>query len=240
MTGSDRPGPEDPLDRYTAITVPVRFELEADQAVVTLRDATQILQDAESIALGPCVCRVEARRCEAPVDTCLAIDRAAIRAVDRQDGFRFVDIQEALATLRMSHAAGLVHLAYRQHGGAITEFCSCCSCCCWFLTKLRSLNAQDALRPSRYLVQRTLTACIGCETCVKRCPFGAWTTHETCDHKPDFHTDRCLGCGVCVSACPSGALRLVAREGGRVLSSSGDAQASTGSGSRPVISDRRS
>jgi electron transport complex protein RnfB len=207
---SDREALAAALDHYTATTIPVHVDLTSEGAVLSLDEAATILREARVVALGPCTCRAEAQRCDGPVETCLAIDDVAERSVETLDGFRFIDADEALAVLRASHEAGLVHLAYRQHDGRIGEFCSCCSCCCWFLTKLKALGAFEALHASAYIAARDVDRCVACGACASRCPFGAWDAH-TRGEPPRFDPARCFGCGVCVSGCPASALRLVAR-----------------------------
>jgi electron transport complex protein RnfB len=202
---------DEALSHYTARIVPVRVELTSAGTVLALDEAKRILATAKVIALGPCTCRVQAGRCDAPVETCLAVDATAERNIETIEGFRRICVDEALDVLRESHKAGLVHLAYRQQGMGITEFCSCCSCCCWFLTKVKSLGAYAALTPSAYQAQREDERCAGCGACARRCPFDAWTT-TTRGLPPEFDRSRCVGCGVCVSGCPTEALRLVPRD----------------------------
>lgn len=49
------------VDRYTATTFPVHVDVDVKQAVLNLEEAAKILGEADSIALGPCGCRKEAR-----------------------------------------------------------------------------------------------------------------------------------------------------------------------------------
>jgi len=122
-------------DDYIATTIPVRIDIDMKQAVLSLEEAEEVLRDANSIALGPCICRKEAQNCDAPIDVCLSLNHAE---GDLYEGFKPVSVGRALEALRTSHEAGLVHLAYRKPGQPITEFCSCCSCCCWLFKKLKA------------------------------------------------------------------------------------------------------
>jgi Na+-translocating ferredoxin:NAD+ oxidoreductase subunit B len=197
---------------YTATTIPVHIDLTAQETILNLSEAEEILRSATAIALGPCVCRATEQNCEAPIDTCLSLNAASAEMVANGEGFRYVDVDTALEALRASHRAGLVHLAYRKPGAEITEFCSCCSCCCWFLKELRPHEYRDAIVESSHVADPHPERCIGCGKCVQICPFDAWQPTE--DAKPPtLVPERCFGCGVCVSACPANAIALRPRIG---------------------------
>jgi len=208
LNGQDAEGAP---DRYIVTTIPVHVEVGVQQTVLTLDEAEIILRDASSVALGPCFCRVEAQRCDAPIETCLALnrDREELDA-DGFGDFEQVTVERALQALRASHEAGLVHLAYRKPGQPITEFCSCCSCCCWMLSNLEKADYRSQVVESAFLAVQDRETCIACGACVERCPFGAWTADEN-GEKPWLESMRCFGCGVCVSSCPVGAISLVKR-----------------------------
>ena len=196
--------PVDNLDGYSAQTIPVRVPLEAEQHVLVLEEAQRILHVADSVALGPCTCRQTEKRCDAPVDACLSLNTDPSELME---GFRPVTVDEALDALRRSHEAGLVHLAYHKDNGGIKEFCSCCACCCWFLTRMKASGNTRELHASGFVARREDARCVGCGRCVQRCPFDAWTAVEN-GGAPAFDPSACYGCGVCVSACPTGALSL--------------------------------
>jgi len=200
----------DSNDDYIAVAVPVHVRLESRQSVVSLDEAEEILRRATSIALGPCGCRKDAGRCDAPIDTCLALNRTDEELAGEWEGFAPVTIERALEALRLSHDAGLVHLAYRKPGREITEFCSCCSCCCWMFQKLRESAFGGELIASGFVAEHDQATCIGCGACVDRCHFDAWAAARN-GGKPTLDPARCLGCGVCVPSCPAGAISFVAR-----------------------------
>jgi NAD-dependent dihydropyrimidine dehydrogenase PreA subunit len=210
-TSPRRPEPEAPdLQEYVATTIPVHVEIDVHQTVLNLAEAETILREASSIALGPCACRTEAQRCDAPVNVCLSLNESSIQAVNNEDGFEYVDVETAMDALRASHEAGLVHLAFRKPGAQISEFCSCCSCCCWFLTKLKAFDYHHAVIESSHIARHVPEACTACGTCARVCPFGAWSFSES-DSWPVLAADKCFGCGVCVSACPSHAIAFDVR-----------------------------
>lgn len=205
------------VDQYTATTIPVYVEVDVQQAILSLSEAETILRNASSIALGPCGCRREAKKCGAPVETCLALNQSEEDLAKEFPEFKPVTIEQALEALQASHEAGLVHLAYRRPGKEITEFCSCCSCCCWLFAKLRQGDYSSQVVESAYIAKHDKTSCIGCGACAERCQFGAWSTTGNGD-KPSLNLEKCFGCGVCVGSCPVGAISFVPR----TVSPSGD------------------
>ena len=210
---TERKQPQDvaeAVEHYTATTIPVRIDIDLKQVVINLAEAEKLLRDAESIALGPCACRVEKHNCDRPIDVCLTLDEDSDHAVETWEGFRHVSAEEALAALRTSHEAGLVHLAYRKPGQESTIFCSCCACCCWFLNALKQFDYHDAVVESSHVARQDTERCVGCGTCVERCPFDAWAPARN-GEKPLLSAEECFGCGVCVSGCPVGAISLVPR-----------------------------
>jgi NAD-dependent dihydropyrimidine dehydrogenase PreA subunit len=211
---SEAPAERTPnTQEYTATTIPVHVDLGSRETVIHLGEAEKILREATAIALGPCICRVTEKNCDAPIDTCLALNSASAEMVEKQPGFRYVDVETALAALETSHKAGLVHLAFRKPGAEITEFCSCCTCCCWFFKELKSFRYSDGIVASSHVARHDVEQCVGCGVCVERCPFGAWELEKGVP-TPTFDPERCFGCGVCVSTCPAGAITLVPRDHG--------------------------
>ena len=48
--------------------------------------------------------------------------------------------------------------------------------------------------------------CVGCETCIKLCPFGA--IRKTEEEEVEVIGAVCKGCGVCCASCPAGAITI--------------------------------
>ena len=198
------------LDDYIATTIPVRIEIDVKQTILSLGEAETILRNASSIALGPCGCRKEAQKCGAPVETCLALNQSEEGLAKEFAEFKPVTVEQALEALRASHEAGLVHLAYRRPGKEITEFCSCCSCCCWLFDKVRQSDYRSQVVESAYIAKHDEASCISCGTCAGRCQFDAWSSVRD-GEVPSLNLEKCFGCGVCVSGCPAGAISFVPR-----------------------------
>jgi Pyruvate/2-oxoacid:ferredoxin oxidoreductase delta subunit len=214
VSDSDKYTPEqiaEKLDYYQATTIPVHIDIDVQHTVVDLSEAEAILRAATSIALGDCACRTKDNKCGRPVNVCLAVNQSAEELKKEFPSFQHVSVERGLEALRISHEAGLVHLAFRKKGGEITEFCSCCECCCWFLGELKQFDYHDGVVESARVAQHLPDDCVACGLCVAKCPFDAWQAGEN-GHKPTLRTEKCFGCGVCVTACPAHAIAFETRQ----------------------------
>ncbi len=195
----------------TGVTIPVHVEVEADQVVLAQPEMRDLLEAADVIAVGECLCRQEEGHCDNPLEVCLALDDAAVERIQDRS-WRAVSVDDALVILEKTYELGLVHLAYRSGDGDISLVCSCCSCCCWPLNGLKRFDYHDGITESAFVARFDETECVGCGTCVERCTFGAFELSDGAGTVV-FDSDRCFGCGLCVGTCPSGALRLKTRDG---------------------------
>ncbi|MBU1050064.1 4Fe-4S binding protein [Candidatus Bipolaricaulota bacterium] len=199
------------LDHYKATTVPVHIEVDVKHTVVALDEAEKILRQATAIALGDCDCRKKNGHCDHPVHNCIAVSHSQEQDREWWPSFQEVSVTEALKVLRESHDSGLVHLAYRKNDGEISEFCSCCSCCCWFLGTLKQYDYHHGVVESSHIARHLPDLCVACGLCVQKCPFDAWSDADD-GGKPTLAADKCFGCGVCVTACPNQAIVFVTRD----------------------------
>jgi len=93
--------------------------------------------------------------------------------------------------------------------------CNCCTCSCGILRGLAEFAAPTAIARSAFRATVDADQCIGCETCVERCQFGALSVPEDlCE----VDWLRCVGCGLCVPVCPTEALRLERRSESETVS----------------------
>jgi Pyruvate/2-oxoacid:ferredoxin oxidoreductase delta subunit len=197
----------DELDH--GITLPVNVRIEADHTVFDLSEAKAVLKKARRITVGDCPCRSEHHNCDAPIDVCLSLDEQADTSISHGGNNREVTLDEALAILKRSHEAGLVHMAYVAKGADRPKIlCSCCGCCCKTLSPMIEKGTFDLILTSKQIAEDDHDKCTACGICVDRCIFRA---RKLIDGELAYDAKKCMGCGVCVSTCPIGAISMVPR-----------------------------
>ncbi|MGE5381543.1 MAG: ATP-binding protein [Methylocystaceae bacterium] len=196
--------------------VPIEETVPAQNLILDIDSARQILREAELIAASPCPCRVQARQvgkghdCPAPKDVnlCLQINLFAQHALERGVG-ESISNEEALRRIGMAEDAGLVHQV-RNNVKKDMLMCNCCSCCCTGLYMIDKLG-YNAYAKSRFQVEFETSTCKGCGKCVQRCQFKAITIDKSIPVKErvaEIDFDKCYGCGYCVATCPTKSLTL--------------------------------
>jgi len=179
--------------------------------VVDWERSTAIVEGASKIAVSPCTCRHRAehfgRRCDAPLDTCLALGGGARFAIRRRFG-REIEKPEALEILARSREHGLVQMLDNVRGHP-TFLCNCCSCCCDVLRLLNDYGLPSVI-PSGFEARADADRCAGCGTCVAACPVRAISESDD-GAAPTIDAGRCIGCGLCAAACPQAATAMVRR-----------------------------
>ena len=199
------------IDVVTAVTIPVNIQIRGQQRILDITETKKILKDAELIAVGQCGCRTRLKKCDSPVDVCIALDKLAEDKIE--SGFTTeANLEQAFEALERSHKAGLVHMAYTYKGNEKPDYvCSCCSCCCHSMSALVRFRMPEALGhivESNYMALNDLETCINCGACVERCQFKARHLQKG---ELVFEEARCFGCGVCVSTCPTKSISLTTR-----------------------------
>jgi ferredoxin len=194
-------------DIEKAVTVPVNVKIEAEHQVLDLSILEEVLRDAELIVLQDCGCKTIRGNCDAPRGTCISLDASAKDTLrDTRHNPRVVTLDEALEALRVSHEAGLVHLAYTMEGEEYpSPICSCCPCCCHTLSGLLRLGLAPVVLTSGKVAVDDSERCTNCGTCVSRCVFRA---RRMGDGVMTYDPTKCFGCGLCVSTCPANAITL--------------------------------
>jgi hypothetical protein len=199
---------EDELDH--GITLPVNVKIEADHTVYDLSEAKAILGKARRIVMGDCPCRTEHHNCDAPIDVCLSLDDQADISLSHGGNNHEVTLDEALAILKRSHEAGLVHMAYVAKGADKPKIlCSCCGCCCNTLAPMIKKGTYPLILTSKLIAEDNHDKCTACGVCVDRCIF---RTRKLVDGELVYDPSHCMGCGVCVSTCTTGTISMVPRK----------------------------
>ena len=197
-----------------AIVIPVNTEIEQDHVVLNFDNVKKLVESTKTIVVHDCSCRVDLKRCDAPVEVCMFFNEAAEKKLASEDprikSYRphRVSKEEAIDVLKKSAEAGLVHMAYvrKENPTDVRILCSCCSCCCEILGGiLRFGMAPHILTASAKSVWDE-SQCTNCGICVDRCHFGS---RKIVNGKLVVNPERCFGCGLCVSTCPTEAITLV-------------------------------
>lgn len=199
---------EEYVNAMTAVTIPVNINIEGQQRILDLSEMKNILREAKLISLGECGCRKKMKRCDAPLDVCICLDKEAEDMI--KDGLaEKATLEKAIEALERSHVAGLVHIAYTFEGNEKPGIvCSCCSCCCHTMSALVRFGIPEAVVASTYVAVNNSEACINCGTCVERCQFKARYLEND---ELVFDRAKCFGCGVCISTCPTKSISLARR-----------------------------
>jgi dissimilatory sulfite reductase (desulfoviridin) alpha/beta subunit len=108
--------------------------------------------------------------------------------------------------LQAEHARSHVHHAFFKDAmlNRFYTICNCCSCCCGAIQAHE--NGTPMIASSGYVCRVDADLCLGCESCVESCQFGALSL---VDGVAAVDARACMGCSVCTSKCMQGALLLV-------------------------------
>jgi electron transport complex protein RnfB len=198
-----------PAPLFRAVPLPGVTGL--DTTLLVHEDIVQIIRAHDDlIAIRNCCCRVAARKCNHPVQTCVQFGARAEFELRRGSSRKF-SADETMAIASAAGQSGLIPIV--ANGSSIKDMdfiCFCCGCCCVGLNPgMRTGTLAKGIAPSRFVSTVDAEQCVACEECVPHCAVGAIEVREgiaTVDR------DRCLGCGACVLACPIDggmAMRLV-------------------------------
>jgi formate hydrogenlyase subunit 6/NADH:ubiquinone oxidoreductase subunit I len=195
------------LPAFTRV-IPVGQPMEGGGSqILPFENALKIVDDARSLAVTACTCRLTAKKCKAPVEVCLQLNRAADYTIKRGTG-REVTREEAKEILRKSEEAGLVHVTDNRADNEHI-ICNCCSCCCIVLPLILKERKRVLLAPSRFLPVVDAEKCTLCQTCVEACPVDALSLDGGgAEDKVEVEQDLCIGCGQCAYQCPEAAIAL--------------------------------
>ena len=187
-----------------ARVAPVHKAIESGIEILPYEKLSDILREAETIAVMRCPCRVRGRRCNNPLEVCISLNESAERLLERRVA-RELTKEEALSIFNICEDLGLVHQVDNASHG-VSWICNCCTCCCIYLRAQIFLGRKHATVKSRYSSVVDPELCDGCGLCVDRCNFGAI---KMVNSKLVIDEEKCFGCGLCVSKCPTNAIRLI-------------------------------
>jgi len=181
--------------------IPVNEGITPESRILAYDDVVKIIENAKTLAVVRCSCRVIDGACGKPVEVCIQVDRAAEYSLERGTG-RALSKDEAIDIVKTSEKEGLVHVVdNRQVVGHV--ICNCCKDCC--LNWSVMAGPKKWVAPSRFEAVVDPDLCTGCETCLERCFFDAIAVKNDL---AAVDPGKCMGCGVCAVSCPTEALRL--------------------------------
>ena len=184
------------LPRPFTRVIPVNQSLEMEKSQILAPDnVREMIEKADRLAITKCTCRTTMKKCNAPIDACLQVNRGADYSIERGTG-REVSREEALEIMKQSQEGGLVHVTINKAG--IGHFiCNCCGCCCQSFTLLIS-DGVELCDPSRFRPHVKEDLCTACGECQDRCWFNAI---ELSDNGITIIEEKCMGCGQCAVGC---------------------------------------
>jgi ferredoxin len=208
-------GDKVPPQRQVMRVVPKWRSIKDIPGVMPCEDAREVLKRTTPLLVHRCPCKIcyRDRACKGrvPTDTCFSIGPSAQRFIDRGVG-KQLTYKEAVELLDKLDDFNLVN--FTGNSNRMPEaFCACCNDCCGLFVRaaiIKPLINQLPYAKSRFEVEDNPKACIGCGTCVERCPVHAITIMELKSGKKRSVTDikECIGCGICVIGCPQNARKM--------------------------------
>jgi ferredoxin len=183
--------------------IPVGVTIDAKTHVLAFEDIREIVENARTLSVTKCTCRLTAHKCDKKLEACLQINRGADYNIARGTG-RKLTKEEALDVIRQAEEDGLIHVVMNKQ--AVDQFiCNCCPCCCQTMPVLIEHNI-SVIEPSRFAAQVDPELCTACGSCLDRCYFSAITVEEGV--AATVEPTKCMGCGLCQVVCPTGAMSL--------------------------------
>jgi ferredoxin len=186
--------------------IPVNVSVKAKTHILDFESVREMVNSAKILAVTKCTCRLTARKCDRPLETCIQVNNAAAYAISRGTG-RKIDAREAVEILGKAEEAGLIHVTMNRHD--VDHFiCNCCPCCCQTMPILIKGGIR-VLDPSRFRAEIQSDLCTGCGTCHDRCYFSAISWVDGPGSSCQVDPAKCMGCGLCKVTCPENAVELV-------------------------------
>ena len=171
---------------------------------------TEMMRNTTTIALAECYCRLSMDMAGEPCihekETCFLFNEAGRNLIEIGVA-REISLDDALAIVQRSEAAGLVHNINNAEG-EVTFMCNCCSCCCPILGAMKK-GLKNVSQPSRFHAQVIHENCTDCLSCLDYCYVAALTYDN---QALNFDIETCIGCGLCASHCPEHAIKMVFRD----------------------------
>ena len=198
--------------------LPIEETISSGQEALPYEQVSALIEKSKSFLVNECICKKEqallGKPCDRPLEVCLAL--APVPGVfDNSPMGRVLTKDQAYDLLKMTEAAGLVHLTNNLQNGQFF-ICNCCKCCCGPLRAINDLGlpAWDVVN-SHYYATIDPDTCISCGLCAEeRCQVAAIEEGEQAYR---ITPEKCIGCGLCISTCPVEAISLVRKEKEKIV-----------------------
>lgn len=198
----------------TTRVIPVNEKIQADSIIHTYHQVASYIENTHPLSVSTCFCRHEAKLVDAaddcgnPDDVCMQFGMGAQFVIDRKMG-RQISKEEAMAILKKSEEAGLVHASINRQD--IDFLCNCCACHSIILKTALAQPKPGVALNSGFQPRHHGDRCTACGACIDRCPTEALAMSDA--QSWELNLDRCIGCGVCATGCDFSAITLVERAG---------------------------
>ena len=199
--------------------IEINESLDYESQALSYELVKDLIDKNEHFAVIPCQCRLigelTGEPCKiAPAEMgCFIVGMAAQAVPSMCEDARLLTKEEAIQFLKDTEKAGLVHNATFGTSERGMFICNCCSCHCGALYPARLMHVRGA-NNSNYLPKINMELCVGCETCMSKCPSEAIYHRfpkeaDLSDEKMVIREELCIGCGVCAANCPKDAIKMV-------------------------------
>ncbi len=204
------------VDKPKIRTIVIKQEVHSKTTVLPYDEVMKLIDKAEYIAAGTCVCRHQGdlldKPCDKPKDNLCMILGPSAQFAQNYGFVNLISREEARQRIDEAEKAGLVHNYANSQDRYIDLLCNCCGCHCFLLRAARRSPLPSQFVIAKWVIHVDDEACVGCGACVDRC----WM--EALKMDGDLvvaDSNRCIGCGICRHVCPSDAMKLVSREADR-------------------------
>lgn len=120
--------------------------------LITLEEVEQMIDVSNTIALGPCSCRLAFHNCHLPIMTEIVIGAGGkVYSKINSQGFQQISKEKAKEVLRQHHRSNVIHTIMHCQG-LFYAICTCCSCCCVPYRLKRDYNIEYALVRNKNIV----------------------------------------------------------------------------------------
>ena len=126
-------------------------------------------------------------------------------------GAHFPSLDESKEWIEKWDARGLVHTVMTFGGHFIGGLCNCDYPGCILIQSRLDYGVEPVCLKGHQVAKVDHDICIGCQTCISRCQFGAIRFEPTMD-RVIIDALKCYGCGLCQTGCPQEAINLLDRK----------------------------